>query len=364
MIGLLLSMCLLFGCSNAQNSNALPAPTTGSLFAEWPTPLPGRSPTINLDISSTAILPPLLSATPSLQQNSDPDTRSSAVASDLAPEPFAIFLPLVVHTDTIPQSTGTPATAAVLLPTSTPAPPLPPTSTSVAPAPPLPPTSTPVALAAPLPPTSTPAAPLLTTSPPTAPDEQIALLPIYDDHLHPDWSTEQSQGVVYDLATDTYTYSGRVAAAISPQRKYGQFFLTVREDTQTVYNRNEILGVSFWLSGGSNSIDPGDLAVTVVGSNAYPYWVAGDTSVQRAAGIPDTEITEEFPLFSETRLYFLDINRTIPPHMWVEIVLWLDEREFDPDYRYVTGIYIKNDDPAYLPTFYIDRMSLLGIRSS
>ncbi len=351
MIGLLLPMCLLFGCSNAQNSNALPAPTTGSLFAEWPTPLPGRSPTINLDISSTAILPPLLSATPSLQQNSDPDTRSSAVASDLAREPFAIFLPLVVHTDTIPQSTGTPATAAVLLPTSTPAPPLPPTST-------------PVALAAPLPLTSTPAAPLLTTSPPTAPDEQIALLPIYDDHLHPDWSTEQSQGVVYDLATDTYTYSGRVAAAISPQRKYGQFFLTVREDTQTVYNRNEILGVSFWLSGGSNSIDPGDLAVTVVGSNAYPYWVAGDTSVQRAAGIPDTEITEEFPLFSETRLYFLDINRTIPPHMWVEIVLWLDEREFDPDYRYVTGIYIKNDDPAYLPTFYIDRMSLLGIRSS
>ncbi len=131
-----------------------------------------------------------------------------------------------------------------------------------------------------------------------------------------------------------------------------------------MYSRNEILGVSFWLSGGANAVDPGDLAITVVGSNAYPYWVAGDTSVQQAAGIPDSAITDEFPLFSETRLYFLDIKRTIPPDMWVEVVLWLDEREFDPDYRYITGIYIKNDDPAFLPTFYVDRMSLLLIRST
>ncbi len=356
MIGLLLPVCLLSGCTNDQNSHALPAPTTGSLFAEWPTPLPSQSPeipqvtelppAINPDITSTAILPPLLLDTPTSRENDidNPDARSSAVASDPAREQFAIFLPLIVHTDTVPEIVSTPAPAA----------PLPPTSTPPAPAALLPPTSTPPALTAPLPP----------TSPPAAPDEQIASIPIYDDHLHPDWNAEQSQGVAYDLASETYVYSGRVAIAVAPQRRYGQFFLTVREDAQTVYNRNEILGVSFWLSGGANAVDPGDLAITVVGSNAYPYWVAGDTSVQQAAGIPDSAITDEFPLFSETRLYFLDINRTIPPDTWVEVVLWLDEREFDPDYRYITGIYIKNDDPAFLPTFYVDRMSLLLIRST
>ena len=40
------------------------------------------------------------------------------------------------------------------------------------------------------------------------------------------------------------------------------------------------------------------------------------------------------------------------------IFLWLDELEFEPDYEYVTGFYIKNNE-GFLGTFYIDQVSLL-----
>jgi hypothetical protein len=73
--------------------------------------------------------------------------------------------------------------------------------------------------------------------------------------------------------------------------------------------------------------------VTVLGSNSYTYWVEDDISVK--------SIYE--PVFSETRLYYLGVNRTIPPNTWVKVELWLDERIYDPDYRYVTGFYIKNE---------------------
>ena len=108
------------------------------------------------------------------------------------------------------------------------------------------------------------------------------------------------------------------------------------------------------ISGGDRPVANDDFAVTVVGSDAYSHWVAGDTSVQ----IVGRDVTPEEPLFSETRLYYLGVSRDIPANTWVEVTLWLDEREVDPDYRYVTGIYIKNS-MYYQSTYYVDRVSLL-----
>lgn len=189
-------------------------------------------------------------------------------------------------------------------------------------------------------------------------DEQIGDIVIYDDTLDPNWTVEHSQQMRSDLAATDYVLNGMTAIAVTPTADFGRFFLAVRPDTDIAYSRDRILGVSFWLNGGENPIATDDLAVTVMGSNAHTYWVAGDKSAQMDAGIPDSEVTEDAPLFSETRLYYLDINRTIPPDTWVEVIVWLDNLSYDPFYDYITGIYIKNDE-GFLNTFYIDRVSLL-----
>ena len=140
---------------------------------------------------------------------------------------------------------------------------------------------------------------------------------------------------------------------VTPTDDFGLFFLTVRKEALKIYPRDRILGISFWLNGGAGSIATSDLAVTVTGSNKYTYWVADDTSVK-----VDTPVTADTPLFSETRLYFLHINHSIPPNTWVEVILWLDDRIYDPDYDNITGVYIKNDK-GFLHPYYIDDIQLL-----
>jgi hypothetical protein len=188
---------------------------------------------------------------------------------------------------------------------------------------------------------------------PTRTADSIAAIPLYDDTLNSDWSPEHSEKVRYDLASKTYVHNAKAAIAVTPSGDFGRFFLTVRKGARKIYPRDRILGISFWLSGGTNTIATSDLAVTVVGSNQYAYWVTDDTSVKI-----DAPVTAESPLFSETRLYYLHINHAIPPNTWVEVVVWLDDLIHDPDYTNVTGMYIKNDEAA-LNTYYIDDVRLL-----
>jgi len=115
-----------------------------------------------------------------------------------------------------------------------------------------------------------------------------------------------------------------------------------------------VLGVSFWLNSGDAPVRPDDLAVTVVGSDAFPFWIAGDDSV----AINNPAANEELPTFSETRLSFLHVDRTLPPQTWIKIEVWLDELLYDPDYTYVTGFYVKND-ASFFQTVYIDDVALL-----
>jgi hypothetical protein len=188
---------------------------------------------------------------------------------------------------------------------------------------------------------------------PTRTAEQIAAISLFDDALNADWSAEHSSNVKYEVAAKAFVHGGKNAIMVTPTDDFGQFFLTVRKGAQKIYPRDRILGISFWLNGGANSIATSDLAVTVTGSNQYTYWVADDTSVQ-----VDTPVTADTPLFPETRLYYLHINRTIPPDTWAEVILWIDDQVYDPDYTYITGMYIKNDKEM-LNTYYVDDVDIL-----
>jgi hypothetical protein len=184
--------------------------------------------------------------------------------------------------------------------------------------------------------------------------EQFVEIVIYDEALHPDWSLEHSYGMRYDLGSSIYVHSGLRASTITPLVPGGDFLLTVKKEAATRYAREDIVGVSFWLNGGENYIDPGDLVSAVLGSNQYTYWIPDDPSVQLAGRVTQ----DNAHVFSPTRLYYLGINRPIPPGTWVEAINWLDERIFDPEYTYITGLYIRNDTD-FLETIYVDKITLL-----
>jgi hypothetical protein len=173
---------------------------------------------------------------------------------------------------------------------------------------------------------------------------------VYDGALDPNWSLAQSWGLNYDLNGTAKVDSGQVAMIVTPQEDYGGLFFTLLPTSTLVYSQDIVVGISLWLSS-DQFITPQDLAVTVLGSNAYPYWVEGDDSA--APGQQDA--------FSETRLQFFDVQSDIPAGKWIEVVVRPDKLTYDPVYHYLTGFYIKNDQ-NYRNTFYIDRVVMLVAR--
>jgi hypothetical protein len=194
-------------------------------------------------------------------------------------------------------------------------------------------------------PTLTPL-PTLTPRPPL----ETRIVTIYDDALHSDWSVNNSREVDYLLQDTTFSYNGENSLSYAPKVEYADLAFTVNEDSDAVYLRDDVLAVRFWLYSGDDYLENDDLAVSVVGSNAFPYWVADDDSVT---------VQDDLDVFPVTRLYYLDVDRDIPPDTWIQIELWLNEHEiYEPEYKYVTGIYIKNDED-FFRTIYLDDVELV-----
>ncbi len=195
-----------------------------------------------------------------------------------------------------------------------------------------------VATVAPAPPSAEPQ--------PTRTAEMVEV-PIYDEGLDPAWSVEHSASMRIDLNAAP-SHSGQKAIALTPEADYATLYFTVREQSKQAFPQDRVLGAQFWLYSGDAPLDPADVAVTIVGSNAYPYWLAGDHSVPLDAGRE----------FSETRLYDLGFNRTIPAATWEEVTVWLDDLLYQADARYVTGLYLKTD-AGFRRTLYVDQVALL-----
>jgi len=186
-------------------------------------------------------------------------------------------------------------------------------------------------------------------------DDKIVAVPIFSTALDDNWTLTHSWSMTYQTETAVSGEGKITAIGVIPRAEYASLFFTLKPTSTEVFSRSKVLGVSFRLNGGSDSIAKDALVVAITGSNKYRYWVDGDTSVQ-----VEGRVTDGSPLFPETRLYYLGINRSIPPHTWIEVIRWL-EGPYDPDYSYVTGFYIKND-AAFLQKFYIDQVSLLLAR--
>ncbi len=210
-------------------------------------------------------------------------------------------------------------------------------------------TSQPSSTSQPLPspiPTSLPFTP---TSVPQPTRELLTSIDIYADSLDPDWTIQEDMGMDVEMDVTDVIRGGRTAVSLTPNRDFGMAFFTINENSRQPYLRDEVVEISFWLNGGNRAIDPNSIIVTMAGSNNFPYWVEDDKSVINRGDTPSP--------FSKTQLYFLGFDNAIPPQTWVEVRIRLDELLYDPEYRYVTGFFIQNDE-GFFQTIYIDDVKI------
>lgn len=183
------------------------------------------------------------------------------------------------------------------------------------------------------------------------PSDSLSEIVVYDDILSPSWSLAQSEDVEYDTRSREFVDQGRYALSATTRNGLGTLYFSVERDSEDVFRRDKVLGLRFRLSGGRDPIANDQILVTVVGSNGQPYWIPNDTSVRL-----EGRVTDGSPLFSQTRLYYLDIHHVIPSGEWTDVYVWLDDLIYDPEYRYITGIVIKTDN---LDRFYLDDIALI-----
>ena len=204
-------------------------------------------------------------------------------------------------------------------------------------------------------PTTTPslgktANPTPETTPSQMLSTQYSTLTVYRDTLNPNWEVQSDTGMDFDLGNTTLIHQGNSAISFTPQVDYARLFFTVSGNSQGVYLRDQVAELSFWIYSGESELALDQLAVTIVGSNSQPFWRADDHSVT---------VDDDLPVFSETRLYYLGFNYTIPARTWVPVELDLDKTLiYDPEYRYVTGFYLKTE-AGLSHTLSIDDISLL-----
>jgi hypothetical protein len=185
---------------------------------------------------------------------------------------------------------------------------------------------------------------------------------IYDEELNPNWSIQaSSETVTYSLQNTQSAHDGNNAIAITSFPAKQSLYFRVLPETEA-YQRDRVIGISLWLSGGAENIEPGSIILGVTGSDIQPHWVANDTS----AGKVDEILT-----FSGTRAYSLGLKQAVTKGSWVRVVVLLDDLVFDPDhndeevedpeYEYVTGFYLTAEEN--LQTILIDDISLIMAKS-
>ena len=171
---------------------------------------------------------------------------------------------------------------------------------------------------------------------------------LYADSFNPNWSVERDNRVDVTIRSSEVPREGKYSISITPKERLRPVYIVVSQDSTEVYLRDQVLGFRFWINSGNDYLEPDDLAVTVLGSNEFPYYVEGDHSV-----------TSDYdPVFSETQLYFLGFSRSVPPYTWAEVIVWLDDLIYDPIYEYVVGFYLKNGE-NFMQSYYLDDIQVI-----
>lgn len=185
------------------------------------------------------------------------------------------------------------------------------------------------------------------TAIPTLPVQTSSV--IYYDGMSSDWD-------IRSTGTFTTGYTGAASSGdrsilFEPALGERVLLFTLKQSAERSFPHDDTLAITFLLTSPDGDIGLQDVAVTVIGSNRYFYWVEGDHSVQNVASpnlpgrLRDDAISNAYAdHFPESAIEFLHVARAIPKDSWVPVTVYLPERIFAPDYRYVTGFYIKVDE--------------------
>ncbi|HMQ31511.1 MAG TPA: hypothetical protein PKD53_12355 [Chloroflexaceae bacterium] len=182
-------------------------------------------------------------------------------------------------------------------------------------------------------------------------DRVVAEVRIFDEQLDPNWTLEESWGMRLDPRSPSFAGRGLSSLEATPLEAFGGVLLSNGPDSTRLYPRSDVLGVRFSVSGGPRYLPADALVVKVVGSNRYPYFVFGDSSVTLAYDPTNRNV------FPEVGLNRLGLRRDLEPGEWADVELWLDGYDI-ADYTYVTGLNVMNA-ASYMDRFYIDNVRLL-----
>ena len=198
-------------------------------------------------------------------------------------------------------------------------------------------------------PTLTPT-PIPTFTPTPFPSPTPTFVPplvVFDDAIHPDWTLEIST-MPHETRNTTAVFQGVYAIEARPE--IGGRVLLFTKTSGPPLRYDDVDGIAFRIYSGELGLAIDELAMTVIGSNAEPKWSLGDTSVRNSSNPNPDWIAEDDPIsnlyaqtYSESLIAFMGIVRDIPPNTWVWVTNWLDDREFDPEYEYITGFYLKTE---------------------
>lgn len=174
---------------------------------------------------------------------------------------------------------------------------------------------------------------------------------LFDDRLAPEWTLNNSWGVVVDDASANSTHSGARAIAVTPEQGYGGLFFNVDALSTAGFRRSRFLGVRFWINPGDHPLPADSLALGLVGSDDFPYW-SRETSAAPQQNVPFS---------SEIPLTHLGLSGDLPANSWTAVELWFQQLDDQPTYQYLVGLYLKNSADLS-QTYYVDDVALVALR--
>ncbi len=190
--------------------------------------------------------------------------------------------------------------------------------------------------------------PTLVPTKPKITQSKTPYLQIYSEGLNPNWELITGNEEEINLRAQAESHEGFLSIAIMPTKSFSNISFVVREDSKERYPLSQILGIQFWINPEDYDLSPSDIGIIILGSNEFPYYVKGKTTVANAENSnPSTIHLDE-----------MGYNENIPAKKWTELIIQFDGLVNYRDFENLVGISISNDS-GFLQTIYMDQVELI-----
>jgi hypothetical protein len=160
----------------------------------------------------------------------------------------------------------------------------------------------------------------------------MAVEPIYGDTLSEAWQLYRIDEIDINLDYTNRSHGGESAISVLSPSRNGRMLFTFQEDSETAYQWDEVVGLSFWIRSNGDAIPSSAISIGVLGSDEVTYWRAGDSVSYTDSDLP-----------IETNLQAWGIDRQIPTNSWLEITVDLNALMQSESFEWFTGFYLRSE---------------------